>query len=285
MPIESVGKFAVLDTLGSGAHSSVLRIRRQDDGKEYALKVVNIDSPEEEKFLDQLRHEYRVGQMLNHPHLIKIHCLEIEGGGWFSKKKKAKLLVEFAGGKPLDTFGLLKPARLLRVFERVASGLVHMHKQGVLHADLKPHNIILGRASNPKVIDYGLAWIKGETKDRVQGTPEYMAPETAQHKLVNERTDLYNFGATMYRVATLKLPPNVMVNADGMQISETMYDDQLVPVDAVNKGLPKGFVDLVHACLAFNALKRPGRMSEVQGTLDRLAEEAEAKLDPSELEE
>ena len=54
-----------------------------------------------------------------------------------------------------------------------------------------------------KVIDYGLAWIKGEAKDRVQGTPEYMAPETVAHKLINERTDIYNFGATMYRLVTL----------------------------------------------------------------------------------
>lgn len=285
MPIDAVGKFAVLDTLGAGAHSSVLRIRREDDGKEYALKVVTIDGPEDEKFLDQLKHEYRIGQMLNHPHLVKVFCLEIEGGGWFSKKKKAKLLVEFVNGKTLDTFGLLKPAKLLRVFEKVASGLVHMHKQGVLHADLKPNNIILGRASNAKIFDYGLAWVKGEAKDRIQGTPEYMAPETAAHKLVNERTDIYNFGATMYRVATLKLPPNAMVNADGMQISEQIYADQLVPVDAINKGVPKGFVDLIHRCLAFNALKRPERMSEIQGILDRLADEAESKLDPSELDE
>ena len=53
-----------------------------------------------------------------------------------------------------------------------------MHKQGVFHADLKPNNLIHDRGTQVKVIDYGLAWIKGEAKDRVQGTPEYMAPET-----------------------------------------------------------------------------------------------------------
>ena len=67
-----------------------------------------------------------------------------------------------------------------------------------------------------KVIDYGLAWIKGEPKDRVQGTPEYMAPETVEHKLINERTDIYNFGATMYRLVTLQLPPSGV--ADGRAV-------------------------------------------------------------------
>ena len=66
-----------------------------------------------------------------------------------------------------------------------------------------------------KVIDYGLAWIKGEAKDRVQGTPEYMAPETVEHKLINERTDIYNFGATMYRLVTLQLPPCWVAGEDG----------------------------------------------------------------------
>ena len=98
-------------------------------------------------------------------------------------------------------------AKLVQVFERIADGLTHMHKQGVFHADLKPNNLILGRGTRVKVIDYGLAWIKGEPKDRVQGTPEYMAPETVEHKLINERTDIYNFGATMYRLVTLQLPP------------------------------------------------------------------------------
>ena len=63
-----------------------------------------------------------------------------------------------------------------------------MHRRGVFHADLKPNNILLGKRGEVKVIDYGLAWIKGEPKDRVQGTPEYMAPETATQQ-AHQRAD------------------------------------------------------------------------------------------------
>ena len=278
-----IGKFSVLATLGAGAHSSILRVRREEDGREYALKVVSVDDDEEKKFLEQAKHEYRVGQMLDHPSLVKVYAFETEAD-WLFRVKKARLLIEFVPGKTLDQVPLLKPAKLLRVFEKVAAGLVHMHARGVIHADLKPGNVMLGRGTDVKVLDYGLAWIKGEPKDRVQGTPEYMAPETAGNKLINERTDIYNFGAMMYRLATFQLPPSA-VPLPGVKLNEKAFKELLKPVSSLSPAVPKELADLIHRCLSFNALKRPERMSEVQGVLDRLAEEAEAKLDPAELEE
>ena len=282
--MDKIGKFQVLNTLGSGAHSSILHIRRDADSKEYALKIVPIEDKDDLKYLEQARHEFRVGQMLNHPSLIKVHCLEVESG-WFSGPKKAKLLVEFAPGKPMDKVPLLRMAKLLRVFERIADGLTHMHKQGVVHGDMKPGNLILGRGTSVKVIDYGLAWIKGEGKGRVQGTPEYMAPETAIHKLVSERTDIYNFGATMYRLVTFKLPPCVVPMAEGLEMDENTFNEKLVPVRQHNPLVPPALADLIEKCIRFNANKRPERMSNVQGVLDQLADEAAAGVDPDELEE
>jgi len=284
MSDEKIGKFQVLETLGTGAHSTILRIRRAVDAKEYALKVVPIDSEEDKKYLDQAKHEFEIGKKLNHPNLCKVLLFETESD-WRFRIKKAKLLIEYVNGKTLDQTPLLKMARILRVFEKTAAGLVHMHKNGVMHADLKPSNIMLGRGMNVKIIDYGLARCKGEVVDRLQGTPEYIAPETAVHKIINERTDIYNFGATMYRLVTLKLPPMVLASGDGLQISEETFDEQLLPANEINRATPKELTELIHQCLSFNALKRPKRMSEVQGTLDRLADDAAIGLDPSELED
>src|SRR5205823_3763659 len=131
-------------------------------------------------------------------------------------------------------------------------------------ADLKPNNVMLGRGTTVKVLDYGLAWIKGEPKDRVQGTPEYMAPETASNKLINERTDIYNFGATMYRLATFQLPPST-VPMPGIKLNEKTFKGMLRPVSELSPAAPKELAELIHRCLSYNALKRPERMSEVQG--------------------
>jgi serine/threonine protein kinase len=282
--IDKIGKFTVLGTLGSGAHSSILHVRRADDDREYALKMVNIDSKDDQKYLDQAKHEFRVGQMLNHPNLVKVYAFETDGG-WFSGPKKARLLIEYVPGRTMDKLPLQRMAKLVRMFERIADGLTHMHKQGVFHADMKPNNLIYERGTRVKVIDYGLAWIKGEPKNRVQGTPEYMAPETVSHKLINERTDIYNFGATMYRLVTLSLPPCWVTAADGLPMTAEVFASQLRPVREANPMVPAGLAELIHRCLDPNATKRPDRMSQVQGTLDQLADEAAAKIDPAELEE
>src|SRR5205085_290638 len=146
--------------------------------------------------------------------------------------------------------------KLARVFELVAAALAHMHRRGVLHADMKPGNVMLSRAGEVKVIDYGLAWVKGEPKERLQGTPEYMAPETVKRKLINERTDIFNFGATMYRLVTFRLPPPT-VGEPGMDVDAELWARQLKPVQECNAAAPPELALLIHRCLAFDALKRP----------------------------
>jgi serine/threonine protein kinase len=285
MAIDRIGKFTVLDTLGAGAHSSILHIRRDEDLKEYALKLVPIEDKDDRKYLEQAKHEFRVGRMLDHPCLAKVYVLETEGG-WFSGLRKAKLLLEYCPGQTMDKLPILRMAKLIRVFEHIAAGLTHMHKQGVYHADLKPNNLIYDSGTRVKVIDFGLAWIKGEGKDRIQGTPEYMAPETVEHKVIGDRTDIYNLGATMYRLTTLQLPPSWVNDGTSLPMTKQLFREQLKPVRSLNPLVPEGLADLIRQCLDPNALKRPERMSEVQGTLDRLADEAAAKMsDPGELEE
>src|SRR5437016_804191 len=187
-----IGNFQILGTLGSGAHSTILHIHRRADGKQYALKVVPLENKADQKFLDQAKHEIKVAHMLGHPNLIKVFALETQRD-WLFRVKKAHMLLEYVNGKTLDTVKGLSIPRLVQVFERIAAGLVHMHRRGVCHADLKPNNLMLSKTGEAKIIDYGLAWIKGHAKDRVQGTPEYMAPEQARNVIVNERTDIYNF--------------------------------------------------------------------------------------------
>lgn len=267
---EKIGKFIVRETLGAGAHSSILRIRRESDGREYALKLVPIEEAEDQKYLEQAKHEHRVGSMLNHANLLKVHAFETESD-WLFRVKKAKLLLEYVPGTTLDKAPIVNPAKLIAVFARVAAGLAHMHSRHVLHADIKPNNIMLG-GGKVKVIDYGLAWIKGEPKDRVQGTPEYMAPETGSHKLINERTDIYNFGATMYRLTTLKLPPSA-IPMGGLDVDRKQWEKDLAPAHSINKGIPLELSKLIHQCLNFKAHNRPETMDEVQSKLDSLAAE------------
>jgi serine/threonine protein kinase len=269
----SIGRFQVIETLGSGAHSTILHVRRTTDSKNYALKVVPIHGADDLKFLEQARHEYRVAQMLDHPNLIKVYAVET-AKDWLFRIRKVHLLLEYVNGRTLDTMPRIPTPQLVQLFERVAAGLVHMHRRGIFHADLKPNNILLSRSGDVKIIDYGLAWIRGENKDRVQGTPEFMAPEQARNALVNERTDIYNLGATMYRMFTWHNPPSSVSTAiGGLPMESKTWKRMLKSVKEFNKEAPAALCDLIHHCLAFNARERPERVSEIQGALDHLADE------------
>lgn len=266
-----IGTFQVLGTLGTGAHSTILHIRRSADSKQYALKVVPIDSKADWKFLEQAQHELRVAQMLNHPGLLKIFTLETPRD-WLFRIRKVHLLSEYVNGKTLDQVKGLTLPRLVQIFARIAAAMTHMHRRNVCHADLKPNNIMLSRAGEVKIIDFGLAWIKGENKDRVQGTPEYIAPEQALHSTVNERTDIYNFGATMYRLVTWRLPPSVVPSADGVKVDAKTFHSMLKPVREFKPDTPRELAQLIESCLSFKPEHRPERMNDVKEVLDQLVE-------------
>jgi eukaryotic-like serine/threonine-protein kinase len=267
-----IGKFQIVGTLGAGAHSTILHIRRAADGKNYALKVVPFGGPDDQKFLDQAQHEFRIGQMLDHPCLIKVYALE-QVKDWMFRLKKVHLLIEFVNGKTLDTFPAIPIPKLVQIFERVASGMVHMHRRQICHADLKPNNVMLSRTGDVKVIDFGLARVRGEGTGRVQGTPEYMAPEQVKHQLINDRTDIYNFGAMMYRMVTWRFPPSSMPEEGGLPIESKTFARMLKPVQEYIPAAPPALCDLIHKCVAYNAKERPERFSEIQGALDHLVDE------------
>jgi len=266
-----IGRFQVLGTLGKGAHSTILHIRRTGDSKQYALKVVPIHTADELKFLDQAEHEFQVAQKLDHPNLIKIYALE-SVRSWMFRVRKLHFLIEYVNGKTLDVMPPAPISRLIQIFVRVAAGLAHMHRRGVCHADLKPNNIIVSRTGDVKIFDFGLARIKGESRGRVQGTPEYMAPEQAKRGIANERTDIYNFGATMYRLATWRFAPAAVAEGSEFAMDAKMREHLLKPVSEYNAEAPAELCEIIHRCLSYDPHKRPERVGEIHGILDQLAD-------------
>src|SRR5439155_11439442 len=101
----------------------------------------------------------------------------------------------------------------------------------------------------------------------------YMAPETVKHNLINERTDIYNFGATMYRLVTWRNPSAMVGQGGGLPMDAKTFANMLKPVCECNAEAPPAFSDIIHHCIDYNARNRPERVSEVQGALDHLADE------------
>lgn len=255
--------YRVVSTLGNGAGSTILQIADKNGGKRYALKTVRKQEPEDEIYIDQARTEYEAAQKLNHPAIAKVYDLKIKKS-WF-KVVGADLLLEFVDGKTLDEIEAPELSQLVLMFSQVASALAHMHRRGVYHGDLKPSNIMLTKAGQVKLIDFGTAWVRGIDKNRVQGTPQYIAPEQASEKVVNERTDVYNLGATMYRMFTGRY-----VQPD---IPRPGAERKIQAVNKINPRILSKLNNLVLACLELNPEKRPAGMFEIRETLSAVIKE------------
>lgn len=259
-----IGKFTILAELGKGAASRVYKIRRTDDAKIYALKIVSVESTEDRKYVDQVQHEFDVASTLDHPNLLRVYAVEIQRKLLFVSG--ARLLMEYVDGLPLaDCKGLPLP-KLLSILFKVADGLAYMHAEGYYHADIKPDNVLVGRQKEVKVIDFGLAWRRGEDKDRVQGTLEFLAPEQAKSKIVNGKTDIFNFGATMYRTLTGRAVPPELRQYGG-DADAVPLDSYVPPLSRLKPSIPSDLDELVRQCIRCNPDDRPATMRIVRDQL------------------
>ena len=257
--------YRVVSTLGSGAGSTTLLISdRTRGGKRFALKVVRRQDADDDVYIAQAKVEYEVSQKLNHPAIVRIYDVRIKKN-WLFRTSGVELLMEYVDGRTLDELEGPTIDQLVLIFNHVASALVHMHRRGVYHGDLKPSNIMLGKDGAVKLIDFGTAWRKGEDKGRVQGTPQYMAPEQATEKIVDDRTDVYNFGATMYRMFTGRY-----ANTGSPGAPRSNKEKLPTPLQ-LNPRTPGTLNETIMSCLEINPDKRPAGMFEVQHQLAAVA--------------
>ena len=257
-------KYRVVSELGQGAGSTILLISdKTAGGKRYALKIVRRQEPEDDVYIQQAKTEFEAAQKLNHAAIAKIYDYR-QRRSWF-KVTGCELLMEYVNGKTLDEVEAPELGQLVLIFGKVASALAHMHRRGVFHGDMKPHNVMLSKQGQVKLIDFGTAWIRGQDKNRIQGTPQYMAPEQAVEKVVDEKTDIYNLGATMYRMFTGRFV---------QQGIPTPGEERKVTLPArLNPRIPSDLNTLIVACLQADASRRPDHMLDIRDQLDKIAHE------------
>ncbi|WP_235905423.1 serine/threonine-protein kinase [Tautonia marina] len=265
--------YEVVRTLGTGAGSTILLIRDSATSRRYALKVVRRQGPDDDIYVNQAMQEFHVARMINHPNILKVYDCRVRKS-WF-RTTGVELLMEYVDGFVLDDVPSLPIPKLVAVFRRVADAMAHMHRRGVYHGDLKPGNLMISKSGEVKVIDFGTAWIRGEDKARVQGTPYYMAPEQASDRIVDEKTDLYNFGATMYRMFTGEYANLGIPGLDNGRLNRA----RMKTPAALVAEIPKSLSDLIMQCIAPKPDRRPSGMAEVRDRLDEIAAELGSEAD------
>lgn len=214
---QHVGNYEILGELGGGGFARVFQARHRFLDSEHAIKVLlpeHVGRPElRARFLD----EARVQALLRHPHIVRVTDVLIEPG-------VAGIVMDFVPGGNLadwldDQEAPPSPGRIRELLLPVLDAVGHAHRRGVVHRDLKPENVLVGAdGDRPQVMDFGVAKVQGELKDRRGGvrttaahaqigTLAYMSPEQVRDAAtVDHRSDIFALGALLLELLTLRSP-------------------------------------------------------------------------------
>lgn len=261
--ILDIGGFTILKRIGTGARSTIYLASDEEDDTTVALKRVIYEKPEDTRVFEQVDTEYKVAHRIDHPYVRK--CYKLKKIRSMFKAKEMLLSMEFFEGKNLEDCPTLSLGDVLLVFRMVASGLNAMHQHGFVHCDIKPNNILMNKAGSIKIIDLGQSCKIGTTKQRIQGTPDYIAPEQVKRKPLGPKTDIFNLGATMYWALTGKNVPTMIPKKNKLGLPVTQV--RRAPHE-LKKRLPIGISKLVMDCIEDDPANRPRNMMTVISRLD-----------------
>ncbi len=272
--ILKVGGFTIKKRVGTGARSTIYLATDHQTNTDIALKRIIFERPEDARVFEQTENEYKVAQRINHPYIRK--CYKLKKIRTMLKVNEMLLSMELFDGKSLEDTPTLSLVDVLLVFRMVATGLNAMHREGFIHCDVKPNNILMGKAGSIKIIDLGQSCKIGTTKRRIQGTPAYIAPEQVRRKPLGPRTDIFNLGATMYWALTGKNVPPLIHKRSGTLIQKRndtpgigIQRNYPAPHE-LKKGIPIEISRLVMDCVKDNPPQRPPNMMMVISRLDMM---------------
>ena len=259
--------YDVVNRLGEGAGSHLYVVCDQQTAQLYALKHVVRRTEKDIRYIQQLRNEFEVSRLFRSPILRKCVDLKINKK-MFGGPSEAALVMELVDGETLEKIELLPPGQLIDVFTQVARGLSALHHLRFVHCDMKPHNILVSPDGQVKVIDFGQCCKIGTVKERVQGTPDFIAPEQVRLKPVTPQTDIYCFGATLYWALTHQRVPTLFTSerADWDSLRDQDFPSPL----ELNPSVPEPLSKLAMWCCKISLGSRPPDMNMVIAGLEKI---------------
>jgi hypothetical protein len=203
-----LGHYDILEVVGRGGMGIVLRAFDDTLHRVVAIKVMAQHLATNATARIRFTREAQAQAAISHDHVVTIHAVDEANGLPY-------LVMQYVAGRSLqqrlDRDGLLKLQEILRIGMQIASGLTAAHAQGLVHRDIKPANILLENGvERVKITDFGLARAASEASltqsGMVAGTPQYMSPEQAEGKPIDQRTDLFSLGSVLYAMCTGRPP-------------------------------------------------------------------------------
>jgi len=268
-----LGPFRILEPIGKGGISVVYLAADGRTGELVAVKAFRpTSSALDARALARFQREMELSRRLDHTHIAYTYEVGCSDGIHY-------LAMEYVQGKSLSRLvmdeGPLTVGRCARLFVEVTSALEHAHSRGLIHRDIKPSNIMVSEDDHAKVLDFGLALVKGEQElveviggeGYAVGTVDYMPPEQARNSAkVDERSDLYSLGCTMYYTLTGRPP-----FPEGTKIEKLRKHlrSRPVPILQLRDDVPSDFAAIVAKLMAKRPAARYASARQVEKKLSR----------------
>ena len=265
---QTISHYRIEERLGGGGMGVVYRAQDLRLDRAVALKFLPPATDDEDERIKRLILEARAASALDHPNICTIHQIDqTDDGHWF-------IVMAYYNGETLKKRiedGPLPVSDVLDIGSQIISGLIKAHKEGIVHRDLKPANLMITTEGVVKIVDFGLAQLREQTKLTAPGTrlgtPAYMSPEQAQGQLLDQRTDIWSLGVVLYEMLAGRSP---FKGEYELAIIYSIVNEDPPPLEQFRPDAPTGLLNAVKKALSKDPNERFQKIEDLLHVVERL---------------
>lgn len=260
-----LNRYEILEQIGEGGMATVYKAKCHTLDRLVAIKVLKSEYAEDEEFVKKFMMECQSAAKLNHPNIVGIydfHEIELDG------KPVYFIVMEYIDGITLKELiekkGFIPEEEAVDIALQILEALKEAHSHGVIHRDIKPHNIMISKSGIVKVTDFGIARATSNhtmttTMDAI-GSVHYFSPEQARGAFTDQRTDIYSFGIVFYEMLTGKRP---FVGENPVTIAMKHIQEDITPPGELNEEISEGVERVVLKCTMKKQAERYQNVEEI----------------------
>ena len=270
------GRYEILEVIGTGGMAVVYKARCHRLNRLVAIKILKDEFARDEEFRRRFRAEGQAVAMLSHPNIVQVYDVSSSDNANF-------IVMELIDGISLKQYmekkGSLNWKETLHFAMQIATGLEHAHSRGIVHRDIKPHNVMVLKNGSVKVMDFGIARVMSKsntlTKEAL-GSVHYISPEQAKGSYTDNRSDLYSLSVVMYEMSTGRPPYD---GESPVAVAIQHINGGAVPPSVLNPNIPKGLEQIIRKGMALDVNDRYASATEMLRDMEELRKDPSITFD------